>query len=259
MIAEQDRLVLVTGGASGIGAAAIEAVAEIGLTPVLLDLVAPSSPPPGTVVWETPVDVSDAAMVASEVAAIEGRLGPIEGLVNAAGILGKMHVPERVRLENWDREMAVDLRGTFLMCREVGARMTARRRGVIVNVASISGMTSAPAHAYAVAKAGVIHLTATLAAEWGRAGIRVNAVSPGFTRTPALEAGLVSGALNLELLTADSAMGRLVEPMEVGRTIAWLLSEESSGITGVNIPVDAGFLVGAPWRAYGGFRLDREQ
>ena len=150
--------------------------------------------------------------------------------------------------------MAVDLRGTFLMCREVGRRMAARRHGAIVNVASVAGMSSAPAHAYAAAKAGVIQLTSTLAAEWGRGGVRVNAVSPGFTRTPALEAGLATGALKLESLTNDSAMGRLVEPIEVGRTIAWLLSRASSGITGANIPVDAGFLVGTPWRAYGGFR-----
>jgi NAD(P)-dependent dehydrogenase (short-subunit alcohol dehydrogenase family) len=252
-------LVVVTGGASGIGAAAVQAAAEIGLAPVVLDISPPGTPGPHALVWATRVDISDAQVIATEIAAIEDRLGPIEGLVNAAGILGKMHTPERVRLDNWDREMAVDLRGTFLMCREVGTRMAERGRGVIVNVASISGMTSAPAHAYAVAKAGVIHLTTTLAAEWGRAGVRVNAVSPGFTRTPALEAGLASGALNLERLTADSAMGRLVEPMEVGRAIAWLLSEHSSGITGANIPVDAGFLVGIPWRAYGGFRSGRDK
>jgi NAD(P)-dependent dehydrogenase (short-subunit alcohol dehydrogenase family) len=247
-------LVVVTGGASGIGAAAIEAVAEAGFTSVLVDIAPPDRRRSPGIVWETPVDVSEPAAVAGHVAAIEERLGPIFGLVNAAGILGKMHPPNRIRLEDWDREMAVDLRGTFLMCREAGSRMVKRGYGAIVNVASVAGITSAPVHAYAAAKAGVIQLTSTLAAEWGRGGVRVNAVSPGFTKTPALEAGLASGALSFESLTRDSAMGRLVEPIEVGRAIAWLLSPASSAITGANIPVDAGFLVGATWSAYGGFR-----
>jgi NAD(P)-dependent dehydrogenase (short-subunit alcohol dehydrogenase family) len=248
------NLVVVTGGASGIGAAAIEAVAEAGLTPILVDIAPPRHRPLHGLLWETPLDVSDPESVATQVAAIENRLGPIDGLVNAAGILGKMHTPERIRIENWDREMAVDLRGTFLMCREVGSRMVARRRGAVVNVASVAGMTSAPAHAYAAAKAGVIQLTSTLAAEWGRGGVRVNAVSPGFTRTPALEAGLAAGAMDIQNLTRHSAMGRLVEAIEVGRAIAWLLAPQSSAITGVNLPVDAGFLAGSTWSAYGGFR-----
>jgi NAD(P)-dependent dehydrogenase (short-subunit alcohol dehydrogenase family) len=115
-------------------------------------------------------------------------------------------------------------------------------------------MTSAPAHAYAAAKAGVIQLTSTLAAEWGRRGVRVNAVSPGFTRTPALEAGLAAGALDRGALTRPAALGRLVEAAEVAEAIVWLIGPRSSGVTGVNLPVDAGFLAGATWGAYGGFR-----
>jgi NAD(P)-dependent dehydrogenase (short-subunit alcohol dehydrogenase family) len=249
-------LVVVTGGRSGIGAAAAVALVEAGFAAIVVDLDPPAASADAKVLfWETPVDVSDATAAAASVAGIEARHGPIHGLVNAAGILGKMHTPDRIRLENWNREMAVDLGGTFLMCREAGARMAARGRGAIVNVASVAGMTSAPAHAYAVAKAGVVHLTRTLAAEWGRCGVRVNAVSPGFTRTPALEAGLEAGALDEERLTRSAAMGRLVEAAEVGRAIAWLIGPGSSAITGANLPVDAGFLVGTTWDAYGGFRL----
>jgi NAD(P)-dependent dehydrogenase (short-subunit alcohol dehydrogenase family) len=247
-------LVLVTGGASGIGAAVVEALASAGMRPVVTDIVPVSGAVDGAIVWERPFNVAEAGEVSLGVSEIERRHGPLHGVVNAAGILGKMHAPERVKLENWDREMAIDLRGTFLVCREAGARMAARRRGAIVNVASIAGMTSAPTHAYAAAKAGVIQLTVTLAAEWGRRGVRVNAVSPGFTRTPALEAGLAGGALSRDALTRPSAMGRLVEPDEVAQAIVWLIGPKSSGVTGVNLPVDAGFLAGVTWEAYGGFR-----
>jgi NAD(P)-dependent dehydrogenase (short-subunit alcohol dehydrogenase family) len=113
-------------------------------------------------------------------------------------------------------------------------------------------MTSGPIHAYTAAKAGVIQITQTLAAEWGRAGVRVNAVSPGFTRTAALEAGIASGALDQNRLARNTAMNRLVEPAEVAQAIAWLLSPASSGVTGINLPVDAGFIAGSTWDAYGG-------
>src|SRR5439155_11952204 len=110
-----------------------------------------------------------------------------------------------------------------LVARSVGVRMAARRHGAIVNVASVAGMTSGPIHAYTAAKAGVIQITQTLAAEWGRSGVRVNAVSPGFTRTLALEAGIASGALNRTLMERHAALNRMVEPVEVAHAIAWLI------------------------------------
>jgi NAD(P)-dependent dehydrogenase (short-subunit alcohol dehydrogenase family) len=84
--------------------------------------------------------------------------------------------------------------------------------------------------------------------------VRVNAVSPGFTRTAALEAGIASGALSGERLARNAAMNRLVEPVEVAHAIAWLLSSAASGVTGINLPVDAGFIAGSTWDAYGGLR-----
>jgi len=249
-----EGIILVTGGSRGIGAATSALLASHGRRVVIVD-IAPE-PLPGTqvILWPTPFDVASETAVVAGVADIEAAYGPIAGLVNAAGIFGKMHPVERVRMDQWDREINIDLRGTFLVARGVGERMAKRRHGAIVNVASVAGMTSGPIHAYTAAKAGVIQITQTLAAEWGRSGVRVNAVSPGFTRTVALEAGIESGALDRERLARNTAMNRLVEPIEVAQAIAWLLSPESSGVTGINLPVDAGFIAGSTWDAYGGLR-----
>jgi len=249
-----DGIVLVTGGSRGIGAATATLLAQQGQRVVIVD-IAPE-PLPGTAVslWPSSLDVAEESSVLAGVADIEALHGPITGLVNAAGVFGKMHPVERVRMEQWDREVDIDLRGTFLVARSVGVRMAKRRHGAIVNIASVAGMTSGPIHAYTAAKAGVIQITQTLAAEWGRAGVRVNAVSPGFTRTVALEAGIASGALNKDLLARPTAMNRLVEPIEVAQAVSWLLSPLSSGVTGINLPVDAGFIAGSTWAAYGGLR-----
>src|SRR5438067_1833717 len=247
-----DGIVLVTGGSRGIGAASATLLAQQGQRGVITDIAPEILPGTQTMLWPDAFDVASETAVLSGIADIETVHGPITGLVNAAGVFGKIHAAERVRMDNWDREINIDLRGTFLVARSVGVRMAERRHGAIVNVASVAGMTSGPIHAYTAAKAGVIQITQTLAAEWGRTGVRVNAVSPGFTRTAALEAGIASGALNKRLLENPTAMNRLVEPIEVAHAIAWLLSPMSSGVTGINLPVDAGFIAGTTWAAYGG-------
>ena len=244
-------IVLVTGGSRGIGAATATLLAEQGKKVVIVD-IQPEPISGGAILWPAPFDVASESAVVAGVADIEKAHGPISGLVNAAGIFGKMHRLEKVRMEQWDREVNIDLRGTFMVARSVGVRMAQRRNGAIVNVASVAGMTSGPIHAYTAAKAGVIQVTQTLAAEWGPAGVRVNAVSPGFTRTVALEAGIASGAMNKTLIERYAAMKRMVEPVEVAQAIAWLLSPLSSAVTGINLPVDCGFLAGSTWGAYGG-------
>jgi NAD(P)-dependent dehydrogenase (short-subunit alcohol dehydrogenase family) len=246
-----EGIVLVTGGSRGIGAATATLLAEQGKKVIIVD-IQPEPLAGGAILWPAPFDVASESGVVAGIADIEKAHGPITGLVNAAGIFGKMHSLEKVRMEQWDREVNIDLRGTFMVARSVGVRMAQRRHGAIVNVASVAGMTSGPIHAYTAAKAGVIQVTQTLAAEWGRTGVRVNAVSPGFTRTAALEAGIASGAMNKDLMERYVALNRMVEPVEVAQAIAWLLSPLASAVTGINLPVDAGYIAGTTWASYGG-------
>lgn len=247
-----DGIILITGGSRGIGAATAACLAQAGARVVITDIKPEPLDEAGATLWPHAFDVADEDSVKTAVTAIETEHGPIDGLVNAAGVFGKMHSLDRVRMEQWDREVDIDLRGTFIVARCVGLRMAARKRGAIVNVASVAGMSSGPIHAYTAAKAGVIQITQSLAAEWGGAGVRVNAVSPGFTRTVALEAGIASGALDADRLKRNAAMRRLVEPTEVAHAIMWLLSPMASAVTGINVPVDAGLIAGVMWDVYGG-------
>ena len=135
--------------------------------------------------------------------------------------------------------------------------MLKRHRGNIVMIASITGLRSAAPHSYAAAKAGVISLTTSLAADWGRSGIRVNCVSPGYTMTPLLKSLIERKERDPVNMKGDTAMGRLVESEEIARAVAFLGSDEASAITGINLVVDCGWLVGTPWHTYGGIRPPR--
>jgi NAD(P)-dependent dehydrogenase (short-subunit alcohol dehydrogenase family) len=115
-------------------------------------------------------------------------------------------------------------------------------------------MRSMPLHAYAPAKAAVISITECLAAEWGPANVRVNAVSPGYTRTPALQAAIDRGERDVSSLAGNAALGRMVEPEEIAKVVAFLASADAAAMTGANIPVDCGWLVTPSWHTYGGLR-----
>jgi NAD(P)-dependent dehydrogenase (short-subunit alcohol dehydrogenase family) len=178
-------------------------------------------------------------------------------LVNSAGVIQAPLPPEQLSMASWDEVVRIDQRGAYVTSVASGRRMAQRGRGSIVNIASIAGMRSMPLHAYAPAKAALIAMTECLAAEWGRSGVRVNAVSPGYTRTPALQAAIDKRERDVSALVENSALGRMVEPKEVARAVAFLASADAAAITGINLPVDCGWLVAPSWNTYGGLRPAR--
>jgi NAD(P)-dependent dehydrogenase (short-subunit alcohol dehydrogenase family) len=252
-------IAVVTGGASGIGAACCRELARRGATVAVLDrngaAAAAVARDCAGRAWAA--DLTDESGIAACAAAIEAELGPVEILVNSAGILQAPLPPERLPMAAWDSVVSVDQRGTYMVSVAFGRQMAERRRGSIVNIASIAGMRSMPLHAYAPAKAAVIAMTECLAAEWGPAQVRVNAVSPGYTRTPPMQAAIERGERDVSALANNAALGRLVEPDEVARVVAFLAGPEASAITGVNLPVDCGWLLAPPWHTYGGLRQTR--
>lgn len=247
---------VVTGGASGIGEGCARELAARGATVAILD-----RSPAGDEVAKSiggrffACDVGDEAALEATAAAIEQAMGPVEILVTSAGILQKSAMrPTEFPIDAWDDIVRVDQRGVYLSCLFFGRRMVERRRGAIVNIASVAGMMSTPLHSYTPAKAAVIAMTQTLAAEWGRAQVRVNAVSPGVTRTPALDAALKRGDRRIDTVQMVAPLGRLIETSEIAAAVCFLASSEASAITGVNLPVDCGWLVSNGWHFYGGLR-----
>ncbi len=250
------RVAVVTGGAGGIGKATAQVLADRGWRVVISDLDAQASRDTAASIgaWAEPFDVTDEGATRAAFASIETNVGPIDALFANAGLIQAGSRPEDSSLAEFDSIMSVNLRGVYVSCVCAGALMVKRGRGGIVITGSVTASRTAPLHAYAPSKAAVVHMAACLAAEWGRAGVRVNAVSPGYVATPPILANIKSGKRDLRLLVGGAALGRLVESEEIGRTVAFLLSDDASAITGINLPVDAGWLAGSHLTTYGGVR-----
>jgi NAD(P)-dependent dehydrogenase (short-subunit alcohol dehydrogenase family) len=249
-------IAVVTGGASGIGAACCRELAARGASVVAMDRDLAKAEEVARSVGghALEADVSHEAEIEAAAEEIERRFGPVEALVNSAGIIQRPLRPTELTMQDFDDVVRVDQRGTYVACVAFGRRMVERSRGAIVNIASIAGMRSMPLHSYTPAKAAVIAMTECLAGEWGPAGVRVNAVSPGYTRTPAIQAAIDRGERDPSALIDNSALGRLVEPEDIAAAVAFLVSPLAAAITGANLPVDCGWLVAPSWRTYGGLR-----
>jgi len=235
------KIALITGIASGIGAACAERFASEGARVAGLDVQKPTAP----CEHFAEVDVRDEASVSRAVAGAVAALGPIDVLVNAAGVAGGAPVGE-LEVEEWDRIIDINLKGTFLVTKHVVKDMAPRGTGSIVHLASIEGLIGGQgASAYNASKGGVVLLTRNMAIDYGDAGVRVNCVCPGFIDTP------MTGALQEPVLDPirkrlerQHMLGRFGRPEEVAAAILFLASDEASFVTGHALAVDGGFTAG---------------
>lgn len=228
------RRIIVTGAASGIGKATAQLFAQDGASVALLDrdvngltAVSRSLNCPSFV-----VDVADEASVAEAVEQAAAALGGIDGLVNTAGIM-RTGLMDQMPTSAWHQVLAVNLTGTYLMCRACLPWIRQAENAAIINVASAAGLLpNAPGlTAYAASKGGVINLTRALAAELAPA-IRVNTVCPGMVDTPMADGHRAN--------VGNYALKRLATPLEIAQTIRFLISAESAYVTGAALVVDGG-------------------
>lgn len=247
----QGRVAVITGAASGIGAACALRFAQEGAVVAGFDLADELGPDwkeaagLTNALFETG-DVRDAERMAAFVADVEARFGRIDVLVNSAGVGsgGYVHLLDP---EEWDRVIDVNLKGTFLACRAVLPGMLERKSGNLINVASVEGIEGMEVTSvYNASKGGVVMLTKNLAIDYARQGIRANCICPGFIDTPLLRS--VMGNPEMAAVrerTRDAHMlGRFGEPVEIANGALFLASDESSFVTGHSLVIDGGFTAG---------------
>jgi NAD(P)-dependent dehydrogenase (short-subunit alcohol dehydrogenase family) len=253
-----DRVAVVTGGGSGIGAGICRAFAREGASVAVADLnletatqVAAEIQSEGGRAVACRCNVADAVAVAAATDEVERTLGPLQIWVNNAGV---SHVVPFLDLseELWDLELDVNLKGAFIGCQVAIRRMLPRRRGVVLNMSSQSGKTGASQYAaYCASKFGVIGLTQSLALEFARQGIRVNAICPGVVLTGLWDAQIEDYARKRGLgvdqvrpyLEDKVPMGRLCTVEDVAATAVFLASDESAFITGQAVNVTGGLVM----------------
>jgi len=254
------RHVVVTGGARGIGRGIALRCARSGadvsiydLRPSVAEETAAEVRDIGGSASVHEVDVTDAETVGDAVAAAESALGPIDGLVNNAGVQQSISILETTE-DEWDRHFDVNAKGTFLVSKRVAERMIeTETRGSIVNVASVGAERPFQGQgAYGASKAAVVTFTTVLAKELAEYGITANSIKPGTIDTPMVQQWLEeraadSDATEDELLAEtidEHVLDRIGKPEEIGHAAVWLLSEEGEWVTGESIAVDGGYLKG---------------
>ena len=246
----EGSVALVTGGGSGIGRAICERFAHEGAAVAALDRNAQGAASTVQRIEEAggrglalEADVTDRAAIERAVAGTVSRFGTIDILVCNAGVsLGTdlLTIDEAT----WDANVDIVLKGTYLAARAVLPGMIARRRGVVLTIASVNGQTGLGEEAYSAAKAGVINLTQNIAVRYGRHGIRANCIAPGTVRTPIWDARLAEQPHIFERLAAWYPLGRVGEPEDVANAALFLASDEAAWITGVTLNVDGGLMAG---------------
>ncbi len=247
------KTALITGAGGGIGRETALTLARDGARIASLDLdgdaarvTADAVESGGGTAWASALDVTDSAAVATRVGEAEAALGPIDCLVNIAGIY-RLSPAEDITDEEWRRMFSIHVDGTFYCCRAVLPGMIARGAGAIVNTASLHAIRGqAGAVHYSAAKGAIIGLTKALAREKASSGIRVNAVAPGPIDTPLFRGAIPPGEADALIAKRTSIipMGRLGRADEVAGVIAFLLSDAASYMTGQIVAIDGGEVMG---------------
>lgn len=243
------RVVFVTGASQGLGRAIAERLAKDGWHVVVsarrkdvLDQVVDAIAARGGSAEAVALNVRDPEAIASVIAEAGERHGRIDGLVNNAGRFSGRTVLD-TSLEEFRLNFAMNVEAVFLAVKAAVPFMIARQSGAIVNIGSVSGLRATPGTAgYGASKAGLFHLGAIMAMEFGQHNIRVNTVTPGSTWTPTF-ARSVEGKPAEEVAAMEKGgtiLGRFGQPVEIAEAVAFLLSDAGAFITGVNLPVDGG-------------------
>ncbi len=253
----ENRVAIVTGGASGIGRATCEALASAGASVVVADLhgdgaegLADALCQRGHAAIGVEADVGDERSVVAMIEAAVSRFGGLDILHNNAAdsdpaLMSRDLGVAEMDAEVWDRTMRVNLRGPMLGCKHAIPHMIARGGGAIVNTSSASGLTGDFSRsAYAASKAGLGSLTASVAAQYGKQGVRANAIAPGVIATPALEANVPAD--QVAVYAENTLTARLGRPEDIAAAVVFLASDAAAFITGQVLSVDGGLLAHHP-------------
>src|SRR5258707_10561169 len=248
----EKRVAVITGGSSGIGEATARRVARDGYAIAIVDV----NKAAGETVAKSlagrfyECDVSDAKAVDAVAARIEKDLGPADVLVTSAGLIPNAESIMEMDMTAHDRMWQVNYNGTLHAARAFARQMIPLKRGAIVTLGSINSRLPLPIPAYNMGKAAIERLTQLLAVELGRHNIRVNSVAPTYVMTPPLRAKVEAGQRDMKKIMGVHALDRLPEPKDIADAIAYLCSEQAASITGVLLPVDAGWLAAGSSRTY---------